>query len=41
MSGNQRQQYYFRAPRWGLFRRDCLSFADFRLGLLMMKVPLP
>jgi hypothetical protein len=32
---------YFRAPRLGFFTLDCRSFPDFRLGLLMMKVPLP
>ena len=32
---------YFRAPRWGFFSFDCRIFRDLRLGLLMMKVPLP
>jgi len=32
---------YFRAPRRGFFTLDCRSFPDFRLGLLMIKVPLP
>jgi hypothetical protein len=35
------RRLYFRAPRRGFFRRDCRSLADFRLGLLMMNVPLP
>jgi hypothetical protein len=30
-----------RAPRCGLFTRDCRNFARFRFGLLMMNVPLP
>src|SRR5580700_8946232 len=33
--------YYFRAPRRGFFTLDCRSLPDFRLGLLIMKVPLP
>src|SRR5580698_7688173 len=33
--------YYLRAPRCGFFNLDCRSLPDFRLGLLMMKVPLP
>src|SRR5205823_4476455 len=32
---------YFRAPRRGPFSLDCRSFRDLRLGLWMMKVPLP
>ena len=32
---------YFRAPRWGFFNRDCRSLRPLRLGLLIMKVPLP
>src|SRR5580692_10831423 len=34
-------RYYFRAPRRGFFTLDCRSLPDFRLGLLIMKVPLP
>jgi len=34
-------RYYLRAPRCGFFNLDCRSLPDFRLGLLMMKVPLP
>src|SRR6202167_309503 len=34
-------KYYFRAPRCGFFNLDCRSLGRFRLGLLMMKVPLP
>jgi hypothetical protein len=34
-------RYYFRAPRCGFFNLDCRSLGFFRLGLLMMKVPLP
>jgi hypothetical protein len=33
--------YYLRAPRRGFFTLDCRSLPDFRLGLLIMKVPLP
>ncbi len=32
---------YFRAPRCGFFNLDCLSLGRLRLGLLIMKVPLP
>jgi hypothetical protein len=32
---------YLRAPRRGPFKRDWRSLCGFRLGLLMMKVPLP
>ena len=32
---------YFLAIRCGFFNRDCRSLPDFRLGLLMMNVPLP
>ena len=32
---------YFRAPRWGFFNLDCRSLRPLRLGLLIMKVPLP
>jgi hypothetical protein len=35
------EYYYFRAPRCGFFNLDCRSLPDFRLGLLMMNVPLP
>ena len=34
-------RYYLRAPRCGFFTRDCRSLPDFRLGLLIMNVPLP
>jgi len=36
-----RPGYYFRAPRCGFFNLDCRSLGPFRLGLLMIKVPLP
>lgn len=32
---------YLRAPRCGLFTRDCCNFLRLRFGLLMMNVPLP
>jgi hypothetical protein len=32
---------YLRAPRCGLFTRDCCSFLRLRFGLLIMNVPLP
>jgi hypothetical protein len=34
-------EIYFRAPRWGCFNFDWRRLAALRLGLLMMKVPLP
>src|SRR5580700_3354353 len=33
--------YYLRAPRRGFFNLDCRSLGFFRLGLLIIKVPLP
>jgi hypothetical protein len=32
---------YFRAPRTVPFNLDCLSFFDFRFGLVIRNVPLP
>jgi hypothetical protein len=37
----QDHQDYLRAPRCGFFNLDCRSLGRLRLGLLMMKVPLP
>src|ERR1700691_3212422 len=39
--GERSNRYYFRAPRCGFFNLDCRSLGFFRLGLLIMKVPLP
>ncbi len=32
---------YFRLPRCGFFNCDCRALVFFRLGLLIIKVPLP
>lgn len=41
LSTLEKYRYYFRAPRCGFFNLDCRSLGFFRLGLLIMKVPLP